>query len=208
MKRFVLLGGAPINDYENIKKHLGDNDFFAVCDCGLRHCEPLGIEPDLIIGDFDSYNKPVTDKELITLPREKDDTDTFFAAKEGVKRGFDEFLLIGVIGGRLDHSIGNISILLYLESLGLTAKAVDDYSEIEIISDKTAYIESKFRYFSLLNVTGIAKGITIKNAKFPLENGEITCEYQYGVSNETINSSPAEVSVKEGKLLLVKVTKD
>ena len=105
-------------------------------------------------------------------------------------------------------SFTNISILLYLESLGLTAKAVDDYSEIEIISDKTAYIESKFRYFSLLNITGVARGITIKNAKFPLDNGEITCEYQYGVSNETINSFPAEVSDKEGKLLLVKVTQD
>ncbi len=151
---------------------------------------------------------PNTDKEIIALPREKDDTDTFFAAKEGVKRGFDEFLLIGVIGGRLDHSIGNLSILLYLESLGLTAKAVDDYSEIEIISRSSAYIESNFSYFSLLNITGIAKGITIKNAKFPLENGEINCEYQYGISNETVNNSPAEVSVKEGKLLLVKVIKD
>ena len=208
MKRYIIVGGAPINDYESIKKHLRDDDFFAVCDCGLRHIDKIDITPDLIIGDFDSFEKPDTDKELIALPREKDDTDTFFAAKEGVKRGFDEFLLLGVIGGRLDHSIGNISILLYLEALGLTAKAVDDYSEIEIISDKTAYIESKFRYFSLLNITGVAKGITIKNAKFPLENGEITYEYQYGISNETVNNSPAEVLVKEGKLLLVKVIKD
>ena len=208
MKRYVIVGGAPINDYENIKKQLGDDDFFAVCDCGLRHCEALGINPDLIIGDFDSYNKPVTDKELIALPREKDDTDTFFAAKEGVKRGYGEFLLIGVIGGRLDHSIGNLSILLYLDSIGLKASAIDDYSVIEVVSRNTAYIESDYKFFSLLNVTGVAKGITIKNAKFPLENGEINCEYQYGVSNETINSSPAEVSVKEGKLLLIKVIKD
>ncbi len=207
MKRFVIIGGAPIEDYESIKKHLRSDDYFAVCDCGLRHCDTLNITPDLIIGDFDSYALPNTEKELIVLPREKDDTDTFFAAKEGVKRGFTEFLLVGVIGGRIDHSIGNISILLYLESLDLTAKAVDDYSEIEIISDKTAYIESKFRYFSLLNITGVAKGITIKNAKFPLDNGEITCEYQYGISNETVNNSPAEVSVKEGKLLLLKVIK-
>ena len=208
MRRCVIVGGAGISNYEYIRSVLREDDYVVFCDSGLKHMEALQVKADLIAGDFDSHENPHLDVETIVLPREKDDTDTFFAAKEGVKRGFDEFLLLGVIGGRLDHSIGNISILLYLESLGLTAKAVDDYSEIEIISDKTAYIESKFRYFSLLNVTGIAKGITIKNAKFPLENGEITCEYQYGVSNETINSSPAEVSVKEGKLLLIKVIKD
>ena len=208
MKRFVIIGGAPINDYENIKTHLRSDDFFAVCDCGLRHIDKLGITPDLIIGDFDSFEKPNTEIETIALPREKDDTDTFFAAKEGVKRGFKDFLLIGVIGGRLDHSIGNLSILLYLDSLGLTAKAVDDYSEMEIVSEKNAFVESKYPYFSLLNITGVAKGITIKNAKFPLENGEINCDYQYGISNEPIGNFPAEVSVKEGKLLLVKVTKD
>ena len=208
MKRYVIVGGAPINDYESIKKHLRDDDFFAVCDCGLRHIEKLGITPDLIIGDFDSFERPNTEIETIALPREKDDTDTFFAAKEGVKRGFDEFLLVGVIGGRLDHSLGNISILLYLDSLGLKATAIDDYSVIEIVSRNVAYIESKYKFFSLLNITGVAKGITIRNAKFPLVDGEINCDYQYGVSNEPVGDSPAEVSVKEGKLLLVKVTKD
>ena len=208
MKRYVIVGGAPINDYESIKKHLRDDDFFAVCDCGLRHIDKLDITPDLIIGDFDSFEKPDTDKELIALPREKDDTDTFFAAKEGVKRGFDEFLLVGVIGGRLDHSLGNISILLYLDSLGLKATAIDDYSVIEIVSRNVAYIESKYKFFSLLNITGVAKGITIRNAKFPLVDGEINCDYQYGVSNEPIGDSPAEVSIKEGKLLLLKVVKD
>lgn len=208
MIRCVIIGGAPITDYEEIKKHIRKDDYFIVCDCGLRHCENLSVTPDLIVGDFDSYPLPSTDKEIIVLPREKDDTDTFFAAKEGVKRGFDDYLLIGVIGGRIDHTIGNLSILLYLDSLGLTAKAVDDHSVLQIVSSGKAVIESEYKFFSLLNITGISRGITIKNAKFPLEDGEITCDYQYGISNETVNGSPAEVSVKDGKLLLVKVIKD
>ncbi|MBQ5837937.1 MAG: thiamine diphosphokinase, partial [Clostridia bacterium] len=95
-----------------------------------------------------------------------------------------------------------------LDSLGFTAKAVDDHSVLQIVSSGKAVIESEYKFFSLLNITGISRGITIKNAKFPLEDGEITCEYQYGISNETVNGSPAEVSVKDGKLLLVKVIKD
>ena len=60
-------------------------------------------------------------------------------------------------------------------------------------------------YFSLLNISGTAKGITIKGAKYPLENGEITCEYQYGISNEVLPGQTAEITVTDGKLLLIKV---
>ena len=113
MKRCVIIGGAPINDYNRIKGLLSDDDFIIACDSGLVHLEKSGITPNLIIGDFDSFDKPKTNIETIVLPREKDDTDSFFAVKEAVRRGFDELLIFGAIGGRLDHSLGNISILLY-----------------------------------------------------------------------------------------------
>ena len=61
------------------------------------------------------------------------------------------------------------------------------------------------RAFELLNITGCAKGITITGAKYPLNGGEITCEYQYGVSNEVLPGETAQVSVACGKLLLIKV---
>ncbi|MEE0946979.1 MAG: hypothetical protein U0M42_09175 [Acutalibacteraceae bacterium] len=56
-----------------------------------------------------------------------------------------------------------------------------------------------------MNISGTAKGITIENAKYPLENGEITCEYQFGISNEVFRGETAKVSVDEGRLLLIKV---
>ncbi len=205
MKRCVIIGGAPINDYNRIKKLLRGDDFCIACDSGLKHLSGLGIQPSLIIGDFDSYEKPSTDTETIILPREKDDTDSFFAVKEGISRGFCEFLLIGAIGKRLDHSLGNISALLYLDSLGKKASIADDYSVMEIVSSTPAFVTDEYPYFSLLAVDGDASGITVKNAKFPLENAKITAGYQYGISNEVIKGKTAEISVKDGKLLLVKV---
>ena len=101
--------------------------------------------------------------------------------------------------------MGNISILLYLDSLGKKGTIIDDYSEMEVVSDKPAYVEDKYSYFSLLNMTGCAKGIKIEGAKYPLEDGEITCDYQYGISNEVLPGGKACVSVGEGRLLLVKV---
>ena len=205
MKRCVIIGGAQIINYDKIKEHLNKDDFNIFCDSGLRHEEELKLKPDLIVGDFDSYKNPDTDIETIVLPCEKDDTDTVYAVKESLKRGFDEFLLIGVVGARLDHTLGNVSILLMLDSAGKKAKIVDDYSEMEIVSDKPVFIDDSFLYFSLLNISGLARGIDIENAKYPLKNAEITCEYQYGISNEVLPGKLAKVSLKEGRLLLIKV---
>ena len=204
-KRCVIIGGADIADYDKIRSYLHPEDLYVFCDSGLSHMRPLGITPDLIVGDFDSYENPCLNVETIVLPCEKDDTDTVFAAKVAVERGYTDFLLIGVSGKRLDHTLGNLSVLLYLDELGLTGTIVDDYSEMRIISRTPCYIPDKFSYFSLLNISGIAKGIQIKNAKYPLENADITCQYQYGISNEVLPGQTAEVTVEKGQLLLVQV---
>ncbi len=205
MGRCVIVGGADIAAYEIIKAQLKTDDFVIYCDGGLKHMEKLGRKPDLIVGDFDSHENPHMDVETITLPCEKDDTDTYFAVKEAIKRGFEEFLLIGVVGNRFDHTMGNISILLYLDAQGKKGVIIDDYSVMEIVSDRPAYIDDSYSYFSLLNISGTAKGIDITDAKYPLKNGEITPDYQYGISNEVLPGKTAKVCVKEGRLLLVKV---
>ena len=204
-RRCVIIGGADIGNYDLIKDRLKDNDFCVFCDSGLRHMEGLGVKPGLIVGDFDSHENPGLDTETIVLPREKDDTDTVFAVKETIRRGYEDFLLIGVIGGRFDHSLGNVSVLLCLDSLGKKGCIIDDYSEMEIVSGSPAYISDEYGFFSLLNISGEARGIKIEDAKYPLENGEITCDYQYGISNEVLPGKTAKVSVKDGRLLLVKV---
>ena len=204
MKRCVIVGGAGINNYDYIRSRLYVDDYIVFCDSGLRHLEPLQVKPSLIVGDFDSHDNPHLDVETIVLPCEKDDTDTVFAVKEAIKRGFDDFLLIGVVGARLDHTLGNVSILLYLDSIGKKGIIIDDYSEMEIVSKEPAYIEESYAFFSLINITGTAKGITIENAKYLLNNAKITCEYQYGVSNEVLSGKTAKVSILDGKLLLIK----
>ena len=205
MGRCVIVGGADIKRTERIRGLLRKDDYVIYCDSGLRHRDDLGAEPSLIVGDFDSHENPNLPVETIVLPRAKDDTDTVYAVKEALKRGFTEFLLIGVIGARFDHTLGNVSILLKLDSLGKKATIIDDYSEMEVVSRKKAIIDEGVSYFSLLAVDGTARGITITGAKFPLSDAEITPEYQYGVSNEVLPGQTATVTVKEGRLLLVKV---
>ena len=93
-RRCVVIGGAAIKDHQAVWEYLNPDDFNIFCDSGLFHQEALGIEPHLIVGDFDSHENPHLNVETIVLPCEKDDTDTVYAVKEAVKRGFDNFLLL------------------------------------------------------------------------------------------------------------------
>jgi len=205
MKRCVILGGAEIRNYAAVKKELRADDFFICCDGGLKHRAPLGLEPALIVGDFDSHPRPDTQVETIVLPREKDDTDTVYAVKEAMRRGFEDFLLLGVVGERLDHSLCNVSVLLMLHAAGKEARIVDDYSDMLIVSKEKREIGEGFSYFSLLNISGTARGICVENAKYPLRDAEISCLYQYGVSNEPLPGCTATVTVAEGNLLLIRI---
>ena len=205
MKRCVILGGAPIENVAAVRRYLRPDDFIIACDSGLRHLDALGLTPSLIVGDFDSIENPHLPIETIVLPREKDDTDTVFAAKEALGRGFRDFLLLGAAGGRLDHTLGNIAVLLLLHAQGAHGVLVDDYSEMELVSQKPATVPDTFAYFSLLAVDGDAAGVTVKHAKYPLQNAVITPAYPYGVSNEPLPGQIAEISVETGRLLLIKV---
>lgn len=205
MRRCVILAGADIRRYDIVQRYLRKDDFIIACDCGIKHLKALSVEADLVVGDFDSANIPEQAKELIVLPREKDDTDSVYAVKAGIARGFDSFLIIGGFGNRLDHTFVNVYVLLMLKNAGKTAVAIDDYSELSIVGNKPVMISDNFPYFSLLNITGKADKVLVKNAKWNLENATITSEYQYATSNEVLLGQIAEVSVGDGELLLIKI---
>ena len=213
--RCVIVGGADIADYARVKGYLRDDDFIIYCDSGLKHMEGLGAKPCLIVGDFDSYDDPHSDVETITLPVAKDDTDTVFAVREGMRRGYKEFLLLGVIGARLDHTLVNTYIISMLEDNGCHGMIIDDYSEMELIASRrnadgeyiagTAEVPYDYPYFSLVAIEGEASGVTIRKAKFPLEDGSISPGYQYATSNEALPDMTAEIEVRRGRLLLIKI---
>ena len=174
---------------------------------GIDLCEISRMEK--LMADDRFMNRWFTPEEIrYVLAKGKGAAQTLaglYAAREALRRGFREFLLIGVTGARFDHTFGNISLLLYLDSLGKKAQILDDYSVMEIVSREPAEIDGSYSFFSLLHISGTARDITIRGAKYPLTHGEIRSDYQYGISNEVLPGEKASVSVGEGRLLLVKV---
>ena len=205
MKRCVVLGAVEI-DFP-IEKYIRESDFVICADRGWKHAKAHGIKPDMIVGDFDSSPQPEdTDASVTVLPVVKDDTDTFHIARYIVEKGYTDVLLAGVIGGkRPEHTFANIQTLNYLAHNRINATALTATSQFMVINDgKIVLPDMPGRFFSLFSMGDKAEGVSIKGAKYTLDDAEITSNYQYAVSNEVLPGQTAEISVKEGRLLLIK----
>lgn len=209
MSRAVIVCGAKIKDYEFVSKCFKAGDFFIYCDSGLVHedhfMSPVDTSAKLIVGDFDSHVNPNRDVETIVLPHEKDDTDSMYALKEAISRGFDEVLFVGAVGDRIDHGLVNIYSLIYALEHSVKGTIVDDYSKMSIIDcNNKGYVTDKWPYFSLVALTGTVTGLTINDALYEVTDVEIEPSYQYATSNEPVKGKTAEISVASGNLLLIK----
>lgn len=202
-RRAVVIAGGEIISYERVRSFLKPEDYYIFCDSGLFHKEGLNVEPDLIIGDFDSHEKVDTGSEIITLPEMKDDTDSLSGVKLALKRGFKDFLLLGMTGRRMDHTLCNLYLLSYIKSHHGRALIVDDWSEMEVVEKEEVFISDSYAYFSLIAWKGKCEGVNIENALYPLSSAVIEPEYQYGISNEPLKGG-SRVWVEKGALLLIK----
>ena len=202
-RRAVVIAGGEIISYERVRSFLKPEDYYIFCDSGLFHKEGLNVEPDLIIGDFDSHEKVDTGSEIITLPEMKDDTDSLSGVKLALKRGFKDFLLLGMTGRRTDHTLCNLYLLSYIKSHDGKALIVDDWSEMEVVEKEEVFISDSYAYFSLIAWKGKCEGVNIENALYPLSSAVIEPEYQYGISNEPLKGG-SRVWVEKGSLLLIK----
>ncbi len=201
-KRCVILSGGPIADYTKIKALIKQNDYIIAADRGLHHAACLGITPHLAVGDFDSHPAPDFEVETVSLPSEKDDTDTMYAVKEALARGYRDILLLGATGGRSDHLLANLYTLLYIKQAGAVGTIADEHCLITPVCGSAA-ADSTYPYFSLVAIAGQARGVTITGAKYSLENGVIDPCYQYAVSNQVLPGQTAHISVGSGEVLLI-----
>lgn len=100
----VIFGAGEYYDETPI---VPNGAFVVAADGGLDHTRALGIDADVIVGDFDSLNgrMPRTGDRTIALPPEKDDPDMLSALKIGWSHGASTFHIYGALGGRVDHTI-------------------------------------------------------------------------------------------------------
>ena len=190
---------------------VGEEDYVIAVDGGLSYCGILNVEPDKIIGDFDSVSE--REKEAIRslqeqvpglvmeLPVEKDDTDMLVALQYGLELGYTDFRIYAGTGGRFDHTLANIQCLLYLKNHGATGYLVDGTGMILVIQNEAVHFRKELEgYLSLFSLGKEAKGVTLRGLKYPLEDYTLTNDYPIGISNEFIGEE-STIQVEDGEVV-------
>lgn len=199
-----IFGGYLPEFNESVIKNITDDDFIICADNGLNSALKYGLNPNLIIGDFDSFSGELPkNTEIIKLPVKKDDTDLHFAVKEGIKRGFNNFVLSGVSGGRADMTVATISTLLYLNKRFCRCCVLDKSLSVYITDSSIAITRPKTDcHLSVFPLEGGAEGVTISGAVYNAENITLYTDCPVGVSN-AFESQEVNISVKKGRLLIM-----
>lgn len=171
--------------------------FVIAADSGLDRCKAAGITPDLAVGDFDSAKSGVPEGvERVRAPSEKDDTDTFLAARIAVERGYNELRFFCALGGRASHSLANIQMLRDLKRRGIRGTLFGERCAALLLENESLGVP-KFRgYLSLFALDDTAV-VSEKGVKYPLDRHTLTNSFPLGVSNEITNEF-AEITVHSG----------
>lgn len=189
-------------EFDRLACPIEPEDYVIAADGGLQHTQALGIEPQEILGDFDSLGYIPQDARV--FPVEKDDTDAMLAARRGLALGFREFLYYGSLDGkRLDHTVANYQTLQYLADHGARGYLVGQDFLATVVKVGTIFFpEGTEGLISVFCLGADALGVSLRGLYYPLEGGTLTAGFPLGVSNH-FTGAPAEISVEEGSLLVM-----
>lgn len=211
MNFLIISGGAVSDDFAcGIIKN-GGYEIIIAADSGMELLHRLGIDPDMIVGDFDSVSEKVLEEyrekehiEISMLDPVKDDTDTEHAIREAIRWGAKHITILGGTGTRLDHVLGNINLLGIGIEENVEIELLDPHNRVRMLDHGITLSKRKQygKFFSLIPYTDEVKGVTLSGVKYPLDHYNMSGFNSLGISNE-ITEMTAEIAFEEGLLLLI-----
>ena len=199
MARFVIFCAGG---FEDLLEPIGQQDYILAADGGLVHVQKLGLNPNGILGDFDSLGY-VPDSAAV-FPVEKDDTDAMLAVRRGLELGYKEFLLYGSLDGpRLDHTVANFQTLQFLADHGAKGYLIGNTHIVTVVKNGSiSFPATATGIISVFCMGSDARGVTIEGLHYSLENGTLSAGFPLGVSNHFVGK-PATIEVEDGSLLVI-----
>jgi len=210
--KIVLFVNGDLPSPENILSYITPEDVLIAVDGGLDHLTRLELKPDLIIGDLDSADPDQIQRfrsqgvEIRQHPTHKDETDLELALNHALSLSPAPIWIVAAFGKRLDHTLGNIFLLLRSEFEGLDVRLVDGTQEVFLIHHQATIEGQVGQRLSLLPINGPATEIYTTGLQYPLQGETLFPERSRGISNR-ITSPPATVTLTQGVLLCIHETK-
>lgn len=213
MKRCAVFVGGDIGDYAAVAVELKPDDLLIAADSGARHLSVLGKMPHMLIGDMDSIDTGTREQFLtagtpcrIYLP-EKDETDGELAIEAALDSGAEEILIFGILGNRLDHFLGVLSLLKRTLDVGVRARMISDNQDIWLIRGQESLRLPVGSLVSFVPFGEAALGVTLQGFKYPLFEYDYHHGKPIGLSN-VIEKTPAIVTIGRGILVAIHTKKD
>ncbi len=208
LTRAVIFANGDLPDLERLRAWLRSDDMLIAADGGLRHISALGLIPHLVIGDLDSADPlelavaEAAGCQVQRFPVEKDETDLELAINYALARGFHSLRITAALGGRLDHTLGNLMILARPELAGLDLRLDDGREEVWLARGQAEILGRPGDRVSLLPLGGPVEGITTEELRYPLRNETLYAEHSRGISNEMLEDR-ALVRFENGILIVI-----
>jgi thiamine pyrophosphokinase len=197
LKTVALIANGTLEDSQRLKNEILEHSRIVAVDGGFLHCQTMGIVPDGVVGDFDSWTQDLpSGVPVLRLPQHKDHTDLEVAIQKEFEGGADQITLYGAWGGRIDHSLTNALLLgRYPKKLRLKTSqeilfAIDGFTELAAIEGQT---------LSLIPLYGPATGITTSGLKWELDQGRLDMNF-IGISNQCMQAL-VTIQIEHGLLL-------
>lgn len=181
----------------------GEGDLLIAADGGYRYLKGMGMEPDVLLGDFDSLEMVPEHRHLIRHSPIKDDTDMALAVAYAEAEGYQTFFLYGGLGGRLDHTLANLQLLTQMARKGQEAWLIGQGLILTAVTNgRLLFPKQAGGMISVFCQGEQARGVYESGLKYELANAVLTCDRALGVSNE-FTGAPGSIAVKDGTLLVM-----
>lgn len=196
MKVALILKSPEFNDVVT-----EENVIYA--DAGYKFAQKIGNKNVLgVVGDFDSLGAPPKGQNIINLNVEKNYTDGERALRYAVELGAKEIIIYGAYGGKIEHILGNITLLKIADNLGVKAVIKEGDNFTELIRDKTIISAKKESVLSLIPYGGDCVFKRSFGLYYPLENLTLTSADTRGISN-VVKADRVELDIISGNALVI-----
>ena len=202
MTTYALVGASDFNAaYFAERVARGAFDVVIAVDGGFASLEAAGCVPDLALGDFDSLGFVPEGVPVKLFPAEKDASDMELALEEALTCGAGTVEVYGALGGRLDHTLANLSLLASFAERGLDVVAVGERERIALlVGPGELLIEAADEgIVSDISLTDASTGVVEEGLKYELDGATLTNRTSWGLSNELVGTA-ARISVESGTL--------
>ena len=212
MSRCLIITGGTL-DIAFARDFLQDRSYDRVIavDAGLEALRHLHLVPDEIVGDLDTVDAGIAEEyrnrpgvQFEVHKPEKDETDTELALLSAVRAGCDKVDILGALGGRMDHAIGNIQLLYRFFLQGMDISLYDAKNRLYLIGGRRKFQKNEVygTYISFLPMTETVEGLTLRGFKYPLNHRTIRLGTSLCISNE-LKKEEGILELERGILICV-----